>query len=319
VDYIDVPINNVQVTFDGSTNTVNGAAVYVMPFGSHSISTQNLVGNRFFTHFWDHDYDNNCNEAALGYNDTANNPHTFASSFSCNRTITDWYKVLTAFKNSSSTTQPVGTLNFTGSMITGYLLRENTTLSLVDAMPYDAQVEISYNDSAWHSLGFTTALASTGRFSMPWTIPLGTSVTQIRAKFTSPDWVFNDSVGIFNVPEESDPKGNCNDRKDNNLNGLIDNADPTCQKNVMNFTGILNYSGGQPVINSMIKITIRNTTLGYEKATINQTDSLGRFFVILTSLPGFMMDTDFDMNIYVLGDVEAIYDCHYNKATGVCS
>jgi hypothetical protein len=324
IDDIDLPISNVQVTLDGSTrSSLNGEASYVMIPGSHILTSQLQVAGRPFTHFWDHDYDNNCNELGAGYNDTANNPHTFTSGF-CNRTITALYKVFTAFTNSTNPAQPTGMLNFTGSMISGYLFKENASGSFVNPLPNPATVELSYYNGTWNKIG--TASSVDGYFSYPWSVPLGAIVYQIMANYTPPqpenvfpNWFYIKSVGIFTVPNETDEASTCLDRRDNNFNGLIDAADPSCEKNVMNFTGILNYSSGLPVKNSMIKITIGNSTLGYEKMAINQTDDNGRFFIKVMSLPGFMMDTDFDMNIYVLGDIEAIYDCHYSKASGACS
>jgi hypothetical protein len=88
--------------------------------------------------------------------------------------------------------------------------------------------------------------------------------------------------------------------------------------NSMNFTGYLNYSNNEPVKNSLIKMTIKNNTLGYEKSGIDETDQLGFFFVKIENIPDTIMNSNLDISIYVLGDVEALYDCWYNHTSGKC-
>jgi hypothetical protein len=109
----------------------------------------------------------------------------------------------------------------------------------------------------------------------------------------------------------------CNDGKDNDCDGLIDSQEPDCPENSMNFTGNLTYSNGLPVANSLIRVIVNNTAFNFEKSAYNQTDSNGHFFVKVTNLPYFMRNSDFDLSIYVVGEVEAIYQCHYDSSPGV--
>ncbi|MFH1229075.1 MAG: hypothetical protein V1678_01460 [Candidatus Aenigmatarchaeota archaeon] len=309
-DVINLNLNNVRITVDGSAqNSANGVVTYPnMIQGSHSVTAEDPTGLRPFSHFWDHDGNGDCVPNDL---DTSNNPYAFSIG-PCNRTITAWYKVFTSFKNSTGAS---GAIDFDRTTISGKLLREDS-----NPLHYAVQVSLSYFNGSWYNIGTAVASSTNGYFSYPWSISLGAVVSQIRANFTPADWFYVNSTGVFNVPPEADvPNANCEDRKDNNMNGLIDAADPSCSKNAMNFTGVLEYSTGQPVKDSMIKITLRNTTLGYEKFAINTTDSSGHFFVKVLALPGFMMGTDFDLSIYVLGDVEAIYECHYSNSTQRCA
>jgi len=88
--------------------------------------------------------------------------------------------------------------------------------------------------------------------------------------------------------------------------------------NSINFTGYLNYSSGEPVKNSLITVTIKNETLGFERKGMSQTDNLGYFFVKLENLPKMIMNSNFDVSMRVLGNVEAIYDCWYNHTSENC-
>jgi hypothetical protein len=118
---------------------------------------------------------------------------------------------------------------------------------------------------------------------------------------------------------ENETNGNCADKIDNDCNGYTDSADPGCAKNSMNFSGYLKYSDGSAVSSAQIRVTIKNSSLSFEKSSIDVTDKNGYFFVRLDNLPSFIMNTDFDVSFYVIGEVEAIYECHYSKATGSCS
>ena len=88
--------------------------------------------------------------------------------------------------------------------------------------------------------------------------------------------------------------------------------------NSINFTGYLNYSTGEPVKNSLIIVTIRNATLGFEKKGMSQTDNIGYFFIKLENLPKMIMNSNFDVSMRVLGNVEAVYDCWYNHTSENC-
>jgi hypothetical protein len=88
--------------------------------------------------------------------------------------------------------------------------------------------------------------------------------------------------------------------------------------NTINFTGYLNYSSGEPVKNSLIVVTIRNQTLGFERKGMSQTDNVGYFFIKLENLPKMIMSSNFDVSMRVLGNVEAVYDCWYNHTSENC-
>jgi hypothetical protein len=106
--------------------------------------------------------------------------------------------------------------------------------------------------------------------------------------------------------------------KDNDCDGFMDDDDPDCPRNSMNFTGNLTYSTGLPVSNSLIRVTIRNETLGYQKFGYNETDVKGQFFVTIHNIRSDVMNSDFDLSIYVVGEVEAIYECHYDRSIEFC-
>lgn len=86
----------------------------------------------------------------------------------------------------------------------------------------------------------------------------------------------------------------------------------------MNFSGRLNYSDGSPVINSLIKVTIKDPISKYEKSANSETGGLGEFFVKITNLPEVIMDKDLDISIYVQSEVEALYTCFYNHSSTNC-
>lgn len=90
-------------------------------------------------------------------------------------------------------------------------------------------------------------------------------------------------------------------------------------ENVMNFTGSLNYSNGEPVKNSLIRITLKNETLGFERVGTSQTDDLGNFFIKITGLPLNIMSSNLNISFQVIGEVEAIYECYYSVLSGKCS
>jgi hypothetical protein len=99
--------------------------------------------------------------------------------------------------------------------------------------------------------------------------------------------------------------------------GLFCSFIPT-RINSINFTGYLNYSNGEPVKNSLIIVTLRNETLGFEKKGMSQTDNVGYFFIKLENLPKTIMNSNFDVSMHVLGNVEAVYDCWYNHTSENC-
>lgn len=126
--------------------------------------------------------------------------------------------------------------------------------------------------------------------------------------------------------EESTVNGNCEDGLDNDCDGLTDCEEGIeediacgCTDNTMSFSGNLEYSTGNPVANSRIEVRIKNEALNYEKKTFNQTDKDGNFYVQVMNIPINIMSADFDLAIYVIGEVEAIYECHYETADGKCN
>jgi hypothetical protein len=87
-------------------------------------------------------------------------------------------------------------------------------------------------------------------------------------------------------------------------------------ENTMNFTGQLEYSTGKHVKNSLIRITIKNEStippsLPFERSKENTTDNFGQFFVKFENLPTQVMDSNLNITIRVIGEVEAIYECYY--------
>jgi hypothetical protein len=124
---------------------------------------------------------------------------------------------------------------------------------------------------------------------------------------------------------ESVDNDNCWDEKDNDCDGKTDSEDFDCPLNVMNFTGTLSYrqdtnAAQQTAGGILVKVTIKNETLGYEKSGQSKTDNTGKFFVTVHNIKSNMMNAEgFDLSIYVSGEVEAVYTCHYSKSTGRCT
>ena len=94
---------------------------------------------------------------------------------------------------------------------------------------------------------------------------------------------------------------------------MIDGDDrPDCPPNNIVFSGNLQYSTLKPVSNSWIQIKISNETYGYEKSSYNETESDGDFTVTIMHIPNNMMGANFYVSIYVVGEVEALYECYYD-------
>lgn len=128
----------------------------------------------------------------------------------------------------------------------------------------------------------------------------------------------NCDCGDYDIEETATNGNTCGDGKDNDCDTLIDTREPDCPETSMNFSGTLTYSTGLPVKNSLVEVVISNTIMGFVKKGHSLTDSEGNFFVRLQSLTHKMMNSDFDLAIYVAGEVEAIYEGHYNRETGQC-
>ncbi|MCW4010037.1 MAG: hypothetical protein NWF05_05400 [Candidatus Bathyarchaeota archaeon] len=97
-------------------------------------------------------------------------------------------------------------------------------------------------------------------------------------------------------------------------------------KNTMTFSGTLRYSDGEPVANSKVMATITNNTvevaanlIGYNRNVYNTTDADGYFSIRFVNVPESLTRSDFDLSIYVVGEIEAIYECHYDSGTRRCT
>jgi hypothetical protein len=121
----------------------------------------------------------------------------------------------------------------------------------------------------------------------------------------------------FNQEESAENDDTCSDGIDNDCNGRVDGEEFLCPDNTMSFSGDLMYSTGNPVANSRIEVRV-NDGLGFKKSTYNETDSNGHFVVTLLNLPTSIMNAEFDLSIYVVGEVEAIYECHYDTIDEKC-
>jgi hypothetical protein len=185
-DVINLALDNVGITVDGTTQySSGGSTTFSLLAASHVITAENPTNDRPFSHFWDHDSVADCNPDTL---DTANNPYTFTMP-SCAKTITAWYKVFTHFENSTGST---GTIDYDGTKVSGYLLREDG-----NPLHYAASVSLSYYDGSWNSLATVSASTVNGYFEYNWNCPGG--VTQIRANFTPSSWYYVNSSGSKSV------------------------------------------------------------------------------------------------------------------------
>lgn len=82
-------------------------------------------------------------------------------------------------------------------------------------------------------------------------------------------------------------------------------------------SGKLFYDNGSTVSNADIRITINYKSYNFEST--NKTDGAGNFFVKISNLPEFMRYRNFDVKIYVVDEIEALYECTYNTTTQQCS
>ncbi|MGC8812683.1 MAG: NEW3 domain-containing protein [Candidatus Aenigmatarchaeota archaeon] len=172
IDVLSKPLTSVKVNVSNDVKYTDsaGKTTYSLSPGSYFIKAEDLVGTRPFSHFWDHDANNDCNQNdAL---DTSANPFTFTMA-ACERTITIWYKVFTHFEN----------LDYDGTKISGYLLREDG-----NPIHYDVQIDLSYFDGSWHPIGSVTVPSTNGYFEYSWNLVPGT--TKIKAEFIPQDWFY---------------------------------------------------------------------------------------------------------------------------------
>ena len=190
IDVLNTPLPNVQITVDGDTKLTDnsGETSFSISRGSHSISAPLTVDSRPFSHFWDHDANQDCVQDDPY--DTSDNPYTFTMA-GCERNITAWYKVFTHFEDSNGNP---GTIDYVGSTISGYLLREDDK-----PLHYStgATVSLEYYDGSWHSIGTATTSPTTGYFSLNW--PCVSGATKIRASFTDTSWYYVSSTAVKDI------------------------------------------------------------------------------------------------------------------------
>jgi hypothetical protein len=180
IDVLFTSLPNIKVNVSNNVKYTDnsGIATYSLSPGTYTITAENFVGNnRPFSHFWDHDKNVDCNQNdAL---DTSTNPYTFTMA-SCERTITIWYKVFTHFENSAHTQ---GEIDYDGTKISGYLLREDN-----QPLHIDVSISLSYYDGSWHPIASVIVPSSSGYFEYSWTAPAG--ATKIKAEFIPQDWFY---------------------------------------------------------------------------------------------------------------------------------
>lgn len=80
--------------------------------------------------------------------------------------------------------------------------------------------------------------------------------------------------------------------------------------------GNLKYANGTAVSNSEVRATVSYLSESYYAT--NRTDSTG-YFNLTIPVPDYFMKYKFTMEIYVIGDIEAVYRCYYCPATNKCS
>lgn len=80
--------------------------------------------------------------------------------------------------------------------------------------------------------------------------------------------------------------------------------------------GKLNYGNGTAVSDSEVKGVINYRSYNFE--TTNKTDSTGNFVTVI-NIPEFVYNKDFRVKIYAIGEIEALYECDYNRTTEKCS
>jgi hypothetical protein len=140
IDVLDIAIAGVDLDLDGVVKTTDGSGltVYRITSDPHDITTEDPIGPRPFSHFWDHDANVDCNEDDPF--DTADNPYTFNMG-TCDRTMTAWYKVFTRIENSTGNPNFI---DYNGFTISGYLLREDS-----NAPHITTNIDLEYYDGSY--------------------------------------------------------------------------------------------------------------------------------------------------------------------------
>ncbi|MFW9852642.1 MAG: hypothetical protein ACFFDS_06855 [Candidatus Thorarchaeota archaeon] len=88
----------------------------------------------------------------------------------------------------------------------------------------------------------------------------------------------------------------------------------------INIAGWLKYDNGMLVKNSPVEVTIKYQSSQFKLT--NTTDDSGYFFIRFTNLPEHLFlpppGKILEIEIYVIGEVEAIYKCTYYPSTEEC-
>lgn len=82
-------------------------------------------------------------------------------------------------------------------------------------------------------------------------------------------------------------------------------------------SGKLKYSDGSAVSNADVWIATNYLTATFIGGK-TKTDSNGNFNSRVT-IPEFIYDKDFGIDVYASGEIDAIYECTYNQTTNECS
>lgn len=88
----------------------------------------------------------------------------------------------------------------------------------------------------------------------------------------------------------------------------------------INIEGQLKYNNGMLVKNSPVEVTIKYQSSQFK--LINTTDDSGYFFIRFINLPEYLFlpppGKILEIEIYVIGEVEAIHECIYYPSTEKC-
>ena len=83
-------------------------------------------------------------------------------------------------------------------------------------------------------------------------------------------------------------------------------------------SGTLTYGNGTAVANSEIKAVISYNATGESYEGSDVSDANG-YFEITVYVPDYFMTYEFLLQLFVVGDVEAMYSCIYCPSTGYCT
>jgi hypothetical protein len=198
VDNYGLPLSNVRVTVDGETKYTPGYTPghctdvkFNLSPGPHTITVQDSVDSRPFSHFWDHD----CYASPNYWLDTANT-YTF-QMYTRDKRITAWYKVLTNIdlKYSTSTSTISGNLSDEkGNALLQTKYYHPTCIpesSPPTQYPVDRSVTLEYYQSPNWVYIDTVTPEPDGSFSKHWNVVNG--ATKIRARYAPSNWFYMSS------------------------------------------------------------------------------------------------------------------------------